>query len=530
MKKRSRTLAVSLLLFLLFFGALLSYWNLPLFTTDEGDIFAVGYQIARGRQLYVDILSQHMPVMYYISALFTLLGASTTCACRLCFYALMSLLWLLICRVYADVLPRRSLILYPLLYVLLMGRIGHAHAILSDHFQGISMAILALELIRFDRDRTMPLKHCCLISLAVFLSFGSAFVSVFAIFFVVLTFFVMEMLRLGRKEGLRAVGSFFRLYWKLFAVVLLPLALLFGALALNGSLSGLYRWAYRLNRDVYPKYISSYGSSVGGSMIAGFYPVMRSLDFTNLSEMNASAWLGVLGFIAGLVYLYRSGRGPVLLGGLVLLLFGSATRGFYSFHGLPALAVMCLLDAYALDMAIRDFPKSVPRTAVVIALVLGLLVPHIHFYHNILALPRMAEFTEEEKAEGYTSAVDLLTEHNELFASSAMVGIVLYETDALCISTCTVPWFWEEGHEEVMQTLRASPPRVYLFDPDMTVWGYRFDEYAAELVAFVKENYTCLEALGYPLLYVRNDYAQEAARLIENSPLTPPTIEINSSI
>ena len=70
-----------------------------------------------------------------------------------------------------------------------------------------------------------------------------------------------------------------------------------------------------------------------------------------------------------------------------------------------------------------------------------------------------------------------------------MVGIVLYETDALCISTCTVPWFWEEGHEEVMQTLRAFGEPALIF-PDLCSERLRFLQFL------------------FPLCFVRIDVLQ----------------------
>ena len=85
--KRTKT---ALLLVLVYFVMLMFYINEPFFESDEGDIYMVGAAIANGRLLYRDITSQHMPVMYYIAAVFSLLGASTITAFRIWFYLLMA--------------------------------------------------------------------------------------------------------------------------------------------------------------------------------------------------------------------------------------------------------------------------------------------------------------------------------------------------------------------------------------------------------------------------------------------------------
>ena len=73
-KKNTSRLLLYIAVFLLFFIAACRYRNLPWFGTDELDIMVGGKGIASGYRLYNDFISQHMPVSYYISAFFELLG------------------------------------------------------------------------------------------------------------------------------------------------------------------------------------------------------------------------------------------------------------------------------------------------------------------------------------------------------------------------------------------------------------------------------------------------------------------------
>lgn len=65
-----------------------------------------------------------------------------------------------------------------------------------------------------------------------------------------------------------------------------------------------------------------------------------------------------------------------------------------------------------------------------------------------------------------------------------------------------------------MEELRTNPPRVYLFSPDISTWGVSLPDYAPELLSFVEDNYTPLTALNHPMLYVRNDYYNEACTIL----------------
>lgn len=99
------------------FLSLLTYINEPFFDSDEGDIFSVGKCIADGMLLYTEIPSQHMPVMYYISALFSLIGVTTIVGYRLCFYGLIAVIWGTMVFVYGKEFGWVRVALYPAIYI-----------------------------------------------------------------------------------------------------------------------------------------------------------------------------------------------------------------------------------------------------------------------------------------------------------------------------------------------------------------------------------------------------------------------------
>lgn len=175
------------LIVLVSFLLMLLYIDQPFFTTDEGDVFLVGSAIAKGQLLYGDVASQHMPVMYYFAAFFALFGVSTVTSFRLCFYGLMACIWGLMYYFYCDKINRKVLAIYPVIYIIMLRYIEMGHAVLSDQFQGLGMAILFFELLAFERTRELKLSNMIMISFAVFISFGSAFTAIIGVFYVPVT-------------------------------------------------------------------------------------------------------------------------------------------------------------------------------------------------------------------------------------------------------------------------------------------------------------------------------------------------------
>ena len=111
-KINARKIAQYIGVFLLFLLLQLKYLNYPWFPSDEQDIMQGGKAIARGFALYKDFLSQHMPVSYYISAVFELLGAHTITMQRIFFYSFYALMWIVIYIRYQNVVNKWTLLFY----------------------------------------------------------------------------------------------------------------------------------------------------------------------------------------------------------------------------------------------------------------------------------------------------------------------------------------------------------------------------------------------------------------------------------
>ena len=77
------------------------------------------------------------------------------------------------------------------------------------------------------------------------------------------------------------------------------------------------------------------------------------------------------------------------------------------------------------------------------------------------------------------------------------------------------PWFWEWEHDKVMKSLQKKKPRIFCYRTGQEVWGYKVSKCSPEIEELLRTEYTALNDLGFPDLYVRNDYFYEAAAVLE---------------
>ena len=136
----------------------LKFINDMWFGTDELDIMVLGKAIARGRLLYVDIFSQHMPISYYISALFYKLGAISVTEQRIAFYLFFAIMWASIVFLYQNVIDYRALMIYPIFHCCLIQSYDLGTAILSEHIAGCGAIIIILEFLSFVKTKKINTK------------------------------------------------------------------------------------------------------------------------------------------------------------------------------------------------------------------------------------------------------------------------------------------------------------------------------------------------------------------------------------
>lgn len=512
----------ALLLILITFVLLAAFRNEALFPSDEEEIFVKGQAIASGIDLYSEIGSQHMPVMYYIAAVFSLLGVQSLVAFRLCFYLLMAVLWGLCYWRYSDKLGKAALVFYPVIYIILMAYVDLGYTILGEQLQGIGMAILFFELLLFQRERVLRMGNCVMISLAILISFGSAFVALFAVFAVGLTVLCME-LRTCWEKKLNPGKSFAYLvsgYWKLILMAALPFVILLGYYWATNSLRAFYGWAYQLNREIYPKYLGGgYGDGILKSLFNGIANFATALQLGSLSVRSLSQLALLLCATLFLVQQHKQRKDPIFTAGLVFFLITTATRSVSNFHGMPAQALLAAMSALFLGDKLPLLREAqggtVMKKGVVIFCVLAFSAPYLSLFPNLFDSGKVKKSEQATPSE----IVDAITEEGERIGFGTTEYDILLDAGVLpaTVTSGSCPWLWEWGGRQTMAELQEAPPRVYLFRPDHTTWGYVIGDYAPELAGFVAGNYTALTVLGYPTVHVLDDEFLQTLQAFDDS-------------
>lgn len=499
---------------LVFFLLLTAFWNQPYFESDEGEIFMVGSSIAQGQRLYSEVPSQHMPVIYYIAALFNILGASTYIEFRICFYLMMAFIWGMMFLAYHKKFGKITLILYPVIYIFVLSHMDFtARCILADQFQGIGMAILLFELLQFFDTRTIRITNCIMISLAVLISFGFAFVSVFAIFAIFMTVLMLEVRDCvaEKKRILRLPINLLRKYWKLIVIVLVPFIFLVFYYLVVGDLGEFLGWAYMLNRTVYPRYIP-YGEDIWQSMIGGYSNYLAVFQNLNLSANCIYQLILVLLSLAwGVQYIRKKRGGWILTLGIIFFAITCATRGLFIFHGLPAVAILCVMTACFINDTCKK-NHGIPNLTYA-GCVISLLILAMPYCKDML--PNLFSLNLSPRIEPYSTSwyIDEFTDEGEGIGFSLLNNSYLIDAEVHpAVTTTAVPWYWDWDKEDIMAELHEKPPRLFVYSPSYEVWGYTITDYAPELNSFIQNNYTSLDMLGQPMLWIINDEYDDVLR------------------
>ena len=163
------------------------------FDPDELDIYSVAFEMFKGKVLYRDIPSQHMPWTYIISWIFYILGAHTAFLQRLYFYILFAGFWTSFIFIYKKYVNKWALVIQPFIYLAVIQHIDFATQILSEHLQVIGFQIFLLEFLMFLKKRDVSLGSCIRMMFGVLFTFGTAFLSVYPLFFMFLGVVFMEI-------------------------------------------------------------------------------------------------------------------------------------------------------------------------------------------------------------------------------------------------------------------------------------------------------------------------------------------------
>lgn len=510
---RQRKWLMILIYILILFLLYLSFWNQGRFASDEEEIFVKGQQMAQGQKLFVDIITQHMPIMYHFAAIFSVLGIKTVAGFRLMFYLLFSCLWGLSFAYYGAKLGRKAVGLSPIVYLIIVSGVSNATCVLSDQMQAIGTAYLLFAILLFYKKRMVNILDNVMISIAIFISFYAAFITVFSIFAAFIFVLAIEIRDAvqAKRHFVKEIVYLIKKYILMVLIIALPTVLFLIYYAQIDVLRGFIAWAYHFNREVYPRYIGGYGDNPLSALFQGISGLASALSieqFSTTAIVNAT-FLVIL--VLFLIEKYRENHDVIYALGIILYIIACGSRETFGFHGLAAISVIGCIDSFYLCKHVPLLWEKVKISRIKIGLFIFICA---FLTSNYLSkLPSALSFTTTEYINTKSTAYALgaITDKNERvgFASLDYTSLLQAEVLPASFGCSDLPWYWEWCGTQEIAELNANMPRAFYYAPSNT-WGYKFNDYAPEITQLINENYKSLGSLGYSSVYVLKDYYDEA--------------------
>ncbi len=529
MRKKIGLLGNDVLLFGLllacYFLIQLKFLGVTWFITDEQDIMVLGKGIARGKLLYKDLTSQHMPISYYISALFDNLGAVTVVQQRLAFYAFFSLCWSGIVLSYKKYIDQKILICYPIVHCCVIQNIVSGTQILSEHLAGIGAILLLLEFLIFGKECKFGLKNCVRISIAILLTFGTIFVAIFPIFYIALGVLGQEICWKidAKRQGLGTWMVYMvRKYSILFAIIALPWIVLVIYYVSTNSFRIFIKSAYTLNREVYPKYTGGFGGNIFETLFLTPLQMLGSYIFNTMNSIPSGISYGLvlntLLVMASILYIVMICRkkGMVTAIAIAMFVLSFHVRGFFTYHSTAGTEVMAFMTTSVLVAGRMRFRRREGASlllgieAMAVVFIASGYLNSINMTVDISSVQGMSQQSEGSKI------VHAITEESEGIWTVMFANNILMQSDRIPVGAApTTPWTWEGLGKEQFSKLKKDMPRVALMDEEHVVWGYMLKDYAPKVIKFIKNHYT--QFPNTACVYVRNDYYEEACEKVNGS-------------
>ncbi len=515
-------------LYIVFFSLLFAFRHRMVFI-DENDNFLGGIIVASGGDIYKNFISQHMPLMYYITAIFRILGATSIFQFRLYFYALLSFIWVAMYRRYYKCFGSITMILYPISYIMLMASVDSvSFTVLSEQLQAQGLAILLLEFLLFCKTKEIKLNNAIAISISILISFGTAFVSVFAIFTISMGVFIIELK--DHLADIKKPGKIFidllKKYWKLICLVILPFALLFFWYLFTDNIRNAFHGIYSINKYIYPKYNGGFGTSILKSLILtvdNYFSTINSTLSGLVSNPLFSLRVLLNVFINILFVSFIFSKNKIASLTLIIFILMCGSRTYLSFHSLPYWGISALMGSILLNKFINRFKTerykiTLGKSIFASVLLVIIVTPYFSQFSTIVITSQ--DFTSSINTGTYEYFIDKLTTTDDKIQVFSLETNIYLQSNRMpaitdvCGGVC--PWIYEMYGNKLLDDLKGSKPKVIVFNEQYEVWGYKYADFAPEIISYVKANYTQFKQSSLPALYVRNDYYQEAIKKLSN--------------
>ncbi|MBP3461172.1 MAG: hypothetical protein J6K21_02030 [Bacilli bacterium] len=496
---KNKNLLICIGLFLIYFLFLSAFKNSEFFT-DEGDNMLGGMTLVRGGHIYNEFPSQHTPFMYYLMSIFSFIGIKGTVPLRLCFYAVLSLIWVFMYKRYNKYVGKIPLIIYPIIYIFTLANYRFGHNVLADHIEAQCLVILLIETILFNKNKKL-LKHSeLIIGLSIFISVWSAFVSVIPILVIVITLFTIDIKHYieKNKKFKGYLKSFIKKYYKVLIFTILPFIIALIPIIVNGNLKSFYTQAFYINMKIYPKY-NFYSSNIILTSLKTIYNYVNyNLESIKMLRKDITLLVNLVFLVMNVFFIINYKKNNIVTILLIIFILMCGNRGFNNFHAIPYFAVSII--SFLLIYKKVDNKKVYYSIILFILLILGFR--YFPLTENALKKSIKPNYEKDQKlaTNNYIYYYNLETYR---YVDSGILPASKYTT--------MVPWFAELYEEDAIKELEKNKPNVIYYEPSNGVWGYQYQSFAKKMDKYIKENYIFVSKYKF---WILKEYKEEAEKIL----------------
>ena len=511
-----KSIICGIAIFLIYVLVQMKYVYEVWFDPDELDIYSVAFEMFKGKILYRDIPSQHMPWTYIISWIFFILGAHTAFLQRLYFYILFAGFWTSFIFIYKKYVNKWALVIQPFIYLAVIQHIDFATQLLSEHLQVIGFQIFLLEFLMFLKKRDVSLGSCIRMMFGVLFTFGTAFLSVYPLFFMFLGVVFMEIKwaledRTPMKDFWITIG---KRYGRLAGIVAIPWVIMVIAMICTKSFHDFGFGAYTINVLYYPNYMAGLGGSSFSNFLVPITEVVKYYQDWGFDQVGIVFLIRTFLIISGIYLAYRIAKDESKIAGFAVYMFTflCGVRGFYNFHGTPFVGIMSLVMAIVMCQYMfgdkEKFDAKPVLTKAALAVMSFIVV--INFSTDIQMIPNWISMDGESNF--YQTDTDImlaLTDEDERFWQTNICNSVAWGSGRVTTGpTVSTPWMWDAIGKNDIDEFMNNPARVCVFQLGYESWGHNMADYAPEAYYFIVNNYKYIPTST--MIWVKNDYYEEA--------------------
>lgn len=478
---------------------------------DESTLLTLSKMLFKGQMIYRDFFTHHMPISYYLVAIFYMFGIQTKSGLRILFDLLQIGGMVFYYFYFKEKIKNKSI---PILIIIMwiFSPLIYNNCVLADSIYACAMMGLFLFIYKNEKMEYTVIDQCII----SFLTFIAAMSTHIAFYPLLLFYLYYIFVRVKLYIRIKNFKKEFIYDLRFALIVLTPFLILLLVYFALGIFDDFWEQAIIFNFKYYTKYtgekttLSLFTDNFSSFFLQTTTLIKNILTILN-GDISPQLVFDVLLFGSFLYCAFQTIKRERGIFSLYLVFFVYLLFMRTGFHGVSFYYIVCF-------WMIEHISLQEKRTQYVLGLV---IIAMIILSNNLIQYCKSGALKKDKSVTSPECIIDVVTGKDE------KIWAFPYRTD-LYVATGRLPAIgdiyylpWQDDvpgkEKQVIEDLKRTQPLVIVVNRKESVWGHALEEYAAELLQFVSENYYQLEGLNDAVFFNKNKKELITNRLANNS-------------